>query len=200
MNPPPNKFLEILYRNRYSKHLIYKILRSRASDLTSRIAPHLNRGGYILDIGSASCTVTEKVRSLNFNVVPLDVQNYSIVEGLSPTLYDGDRMPFKDNQFDTSLILFVLHHTHDPEKILTEAMRVSKKIIVFEDIVLSPIHKMITSTADMLINLEFFNQPHTNKSDSEWLALFHNLDLKLLHREYQNYGIVFRHAMYVVEK
>jgi tetratricopeptide (TPR) repeat protein len=34
------------------------------------------------------------------------------------TLYDGDQMPFKDDQFDTSLLLFVLHHSPDPEKLL----------------------------------------------------------------------------------
>jgi ubiquinone/menaquinone biosynthesis C-methylase UbiE len=165
-----------------------------------RIVPHLDREDRILDVGAASCTVTEWLMERDLKVVPLDVRNYSIVDSISPMLYEGKIIPFKDDHFGASLILFVLHHTHEPEKLLKEAMRVSARIIVCEDVVLSPAHKWMTSMADMLINLEFDDQPHTNKSDVEWQALFRSLGLKLLHREYRTYGLVFRHALYVVEK
>jgi ubiquinone/menaquinone biosynthesis C-methylase UbiE len=130
----------------------------------------------------------------------LDVENFSIVDTVLPTLYDGDRMPFKDDQFDTSLILFVLHHTPDPAKVLAEAKRVSKKIIILEDIVTSPTHKSLTAALDSLMNLEFYDQPHTNKSDQEWRAVFENLGLKLLAQEYMSSTMIMRHALYFLEK
>ncbi len=195
-----NKLLSLLYGFRLSKSVIYRGLKARARGLVERISPHLRENDLVLDIGPASCTVSELLMEGDAKVLPLDVRNYSIVDGLSPMLYDGGRMPFTDGQFDASLILFVLHHTVDPSSILLEAMRVSKRIIIYEDIVLSRRHKKLTAWADMLINLEFDDQPHTNKSDVEWLALFQTIGLKLLHREYQTYGVVFRHAMYVVEK
>ena len=109
-------------------------------------------------------------------------------------------MPFKDKQFGTSLILFVLHHTPDPAEVLVEAKRVSKRILVFEDIVTSPTHKSLTAALDSLVNLEFFDQPHTNKSDQEWRSLFGELGLKVLGQEYKSSMAIMRHALYFLEK
>lgn len=195
-----NKILDVLYRYRFPKNLIYRILKARAKDLAGMVSPHLKKDELILDIGPASCTVTEALIDQGLRVFPLDVENFSIVDTVLPTLYDGDRMPFKDNQFDTSLILFVLHHTPDPAKVLAEAKRVSKKIIILEDIVTSPAHKSLTAALDSLMNLEFYDQPHTNKSDEEWRAVFGNLGLKLLTQEYMSSTLIMRHALYFLEK
>lgn len=195
-----NKILDVLYRYRFPKNLIYRILKARAKDLAEMVSPHLKKDELILDIGPASCTVTEALIDQGFRVFPLDVENFSIVDTVLPTLYDGDRMPFRDNQFDTSLILFVLHHTPDPVRVLAEAKRVSKKIIILEDIVTSPAHKSLTAALDSLMNLEFYDQPHTNKSDKEWRAVFENLGLKLLTQEYMSSTVIMRHALYFLEK
>ena len=195
-----NKILDVLYRYRFPKDIIYRILKARAKDLAGMVSPYLKKDELILDIGPASCTVTEALIDQGLRVFPLDVENFSIVDKVLPTLYDGDRMPFRDNQFDTSLILFVLHHTPDPAKVLAEAKRVSKKIIILEDIVTSPAHKSLTAALDSLINLEFYDQPHTNKSDKEWRAVFENLGLKLLAQEYMSSTIIMRHALYFLEK
>ncbi len=195
-----NKILDVLYRYRFPKDIIYRILKARAKDLAGMVSPYLKKDELILDIGPASCTVTEALIDQGLRVFPLDVENFSIVDKVLPTLYDGDSMPFKDDQFDTSLILFVLHHTPDPAKVLAEAKRVSKKIIILEDIVTSPAHKSLTAVLDSLMNLEFYDQPHTNKSDKEWRTVFENLGLKLLTQEYMSSTIIMRHALYFLEK
>ena len=195
-----NKILDVLYKYRFSKNLVYRILKSRAKVLTDMVSPYLNKDELILDIGPASCTVTEALIQQGVKVFPLDVENFSIVDTVLPTLYDGCRIPFKDNQFDTSLILFVLHHTPDPVQVLAEVKRVSRKILILEDIVASPIHKSLTATLDNLMNLEFYDQPHTNKSDEEWRSIFGKLNFKLLAREYGSSAVVIRHALYLLEK
>lgn len=195
-----NKFLDILYKYRFSKDLVYRILKSRANDLTNMVLPYMNKKDLILDIGPASCTVTEALIQQDLKVFPLDVENYSIVDTVLPTLYDGYRMPFKDNQFDTSLILFVLHHTPDPVQVLKEVKRVSRKILILEDIVTSPVHKSLTAALDSLMNLEFYDQPHTNKSDAEWRSVFSDLGLKLLAQDYKSSAVIMRHALYFLEK
>ncbi|MFN8382942.1 MAG: class I SAM-dependent methyltransferase [Anaerolineales bacterium] len=195
-----NKFLDVLYKYRFSKNLIYQILKVRAKDLTNTVSPYLNEDELILDIGPASCTVTEALIKQGLKVIPADIENFSIVDTVLPTIYDGHKLPFKDNQFDTSLILFVLHHTPDPTEILAEAKRVSKRILVFEDIVTSPTHKFLTATLDSIMNLEFYDQPHTNKRDDEWQSVFSNLGLKVLDREYKSSAIIMRHALYYLEK
>ena len=195
-----NKLLDILYKYRFSKNLIYQILKARAKGLANTVSPYLNKDELILDIGPASCTVTEALIKQNLKVFPLDIENFSIVDAVLPTIYDGYKMPFKDNQFDTSLLLFVLHHTPDPMEVLIEAKRVSRKIIVFEDIVTSPTHKSLTAALDSLINLEFYNQPHTNKRDDEWKSIFSQLCLKVLSKEHKISVVIIRHALYVLEK
>jgi ubiquinone/menaquinone biosynthesis C-methylase UbiE len=195
-----NKLLDVLYKYRFSKNLVYRILQARAAGLAKTVSPYLDAGELILDIGPASCTVTETLIKQGLKIFPVDIENFSIVDAVLPTLYDGQRLPFKDNQFDTSLILFVLHHTPDPREVLTEAKRVSRKILVMEDIVTSAAHKFLTGAVDSLINLEFDNQPHSNKSDEEWRSLFGDLGLKLLGREYKTSAAVMRHALYFLEK
>lgn len=195
-----NKLLDVLYKYRFSKNLIYQILESRAAGLANRVSPYLNKTELILDIGPASCTVTETLIKQGLKVFPADIENFSIVDTVVPTIYDGQRLPFKDNQFDTSLILFVLHHTPDPKQVLTEARRVSRKILVMEDIVTSPTHKFLTAALDSLMNLEFYDQPHTNKRDDEWQTLFSQLGLKVLGRRYHSSAAIMRHALYFLEK
>lgn len=195
-----NKILDVLYKYRFSKNLVYQILKARAGDLVNMVLPYLNKSDLILDIGPASCTVTEALIDQELNVFPLDVENYSIVDTVLPTLYDGYRTPFKDSQFDTSLILFVLHHTPDPIKVLTEVKRVSRKILILEDIVTSPAHKSLTGALDSLMNLEFYDQPHTNKSDEEWRSIFNDLGLKLTVQEYKSSVVIMQHALYFLEK
>ncbi|MBI3166882.1 MAG: methyltransferase domain-containing protein [Chloroflexi bacterium] len=194
-----NKILDVLYKYRFSKDIVYRILKSRARDLSNMVSPYLSKSDLILDIGPASCTVTETLIKQDLKVFPLDVENYSIVDTVLPTLYDGYRMPFKDNQFDTSLILFVLHHTPDPVQVLTEVKRVSRKILILEDIVTSPAHKSMTAALDSLMNLEFYDQPHTNKSDEEWRSIFGDLGLKLIAQEFKSSAAIMRHALYVLK-
>lgn len=195
-----NKFLDILYKYRISKHLVYQLLKARAEDLEKIVSPYLNKNDLILDIGPASCTVTEILLEQDLKVFPLDIENFSIVDTVLPTLYDGHRMPFKDDQFDAALILFVLHHTYDPTELLVEAKRVSRKIIVLEDIITSSAHKFLTAALDSLLNLEFYDQPHTNKHDEEWRTLFGHLGLKLSGQEYRTSAGIIRHALYFLEK
>lgn len=195
-----NKLLDVLYKYNLSKKLVYQILNTRAKGLADTVSPYLNKGDLILDIGPASCTVTEALIKQDLRVFPLDIENFSIVDTVLPTIYDGYRMPFKDNQFETSLILFVLHHTPDPIKVLIEAKRVSRKILVFEDIVTSPVHKFLTASLDSLMNLEFYNQPHTNKRDDEWKSIFSQLGLKVSNQVHKTSAAIMKHALYVLEK
>ena len=195
-----NKLIDFLYRFRISKNLIYRLLKSRAKHIGKRISPYLEKDDLILDIGPASCTVPELLMKQNLKVVPIDIENYSIIDTISPVIYDGQKMPFREDQFDTSLIFFVLHHTEEPADLLIEAKRVSRKIIIYEDIVNSSLHKYLTSALDNLINLEFYNQPHSNKSDEEWQIIFDRLGLKLLNREFNSYLFVIKQALYFLEK
>jgi ubiquinone/menaquinone biosynthesis C-methylase UbiE len=192
--------VKFLQKNNFFRGIIYKLGRARANDIFSKIKPFLNKDDYILDIGAGTCNVCEILLEKEYNVIPLDIQDLSFVNNIKPILYDGDKIPFDDNKFDITLILTVLHHTPYPEKIIEEAKRVSKRIIIMEDIYTNVFHKYITYFFDGLLNLEFIGHPHTNKNDKLWKETFDKLGLKIIETRYHSSYLVFRHATYYLEK
>ena len=48
--------------------------------------------------------------------------------------FDGKKLPYADNSFDFCMLIDICHHTTDPEKILKECVRVSRKFILIKDV------------------------------------------------------------------
>ena len=192
--------IQFLQKNKFFRKIIYKTGNARAKDMINKIQAHLKKDDLIVDIGSGTCNICEILLNKGYNIAPLDVQNLSFVNNLKPVIYDGNKIPFNDDQFNKSLILTVLHHTSEPEKILREAKRVSKRIIIIEDIYTNWFHKYVTYFFDSLLNLEFVGHPHTNKNDEQWKKTFEKLGLKLIDAKYNYSLLVFKHATYYLEK
>ena len=153
----------------------------------------------ILDIGSGNCLVAYTLRQKGFQVTPLDIDQLSYSDKITPVVYDGKTIPFDDQAFDQALILTVLHHTEKPEDVLIEAKRVAKQLLIIEDIYKNPFQKKITLLMDQFVNLGYSPCPKTNKDDQGWKDTFEQLDLKLIHASYKRVLIFFRQAYYVVE-
>ncbi|HHG84786.1 MAG TPA: methyltransferase domain-containing protein [Bacteroidetes bacterium] len=182
------------------RKFIKKSIPARMAIKYERIAQHLNKEEQILDIGTGNGGLVHGLRADGFQVKTVDVKNISFFPDVEPIVYDGKRLPFPDNTFDTGIIITVLHHTPDPAAIIDEAHRVSrKKLVIMEDIYRNPLQKYLTYFVDSLVNLEFEGHPHTNKSDAGWKALFEEKGLKLIYREDFRTLVFFRQVIYVVE-
>lgn len=192
--------VKFLQENKFFRNIIYKIGKARANDMINKIKPFLNKNDHILDIGAGTCNVCEILLEEGYNATPLDIQNLSFVNKIKPILYDGDKIPFGDNKFDIALIFTVLHHMPYHEKIILEAKRVSKRIIIMEDIYTNIFNKYITYFFDSLVNLEFSGHPHTNKNDKLWKETFDKLRLKIIEARYHSSYLAFRHVAYYLEK
>ncbi|GAG39124.1 unnamed protein product, partial [marine sediment metagenome] len=151
----------------FFRRIILKLSKYRAKDMVKQIEPYLDKHKNILDIGSGCCNICKILNEKQFKVTPIDVKDLSAINDIKPIIYDGKKIPFKKNKFDNALILTVLHHTPYPKKIIKEAKRVSKKIIIIEDIYTNKIHKYVTYFVDSFLNLEFIGHPHSNKTDKE---------------------------------
>ncbi len=191
---------EICQRTRPLRRLIHWTGSIRCTELVDRFIGLVQPHESVLDIGSGTCNIVEILRDRGFNVTPLDVKNLSFVDSITPTLYDGRTMPFRDDHFDVGLLITVLHHTPDPEAVIREAMRVCRRLIIIEDIYSGQLHKYATFAMDSLFNAEFFGHPHTNKNDAGWRSLFDALGLNILHTDYRRSFLVFSHAMYHLER
>ncbi|MAF25411.1 SAM-dependent methyltransferase [bacterium] len=193
-------FIEFLQKNKFFRRIISKSAQARAAGIITRIKPFLDKNDLILDLGAGTCHICKILSQKGHKVIPLDVQDLSFTDNIKPIIYDGNKIPYGNNKFDKALILTVLHHTPDPEKILREAKRTAKRIIVMEDIYSHTIHKHLTYFFDSLLNLEFTHHPHTNKNDTQWRKTFKKLGLKLVDVKYSHSFPVFTHAFYYLKK
>lgn len=106
--------------------------------LTRILSPHLTESSNILDLGASDGrlaatlqdTLAAEGQSVRFTGCDVHVQPETYIPIVS---YDGCTLPFPDNSFDCVLIVDVLHHTQNPQRVLEEAKRVSSQHIVIKD-------------------------------------------------------------------
>ncbi|MCP4439059.1 MAG: methyltransferase domain-containing protein [Aureispira sp.] len=185
------KLVKRFYSSRLGKAWVQRKL--------STVIPHLSQNDSILDIGCGNGLVTDNLRQQNFQVTPMDVGDLSILESVKPIVYDGEHIPFEDQEFSAALLLTVLHHTDDPIAVLKETKRVAKRIVIIEDIYSNVVQKYMTYAMDTLVNLGHSNMTYQNKSDKEWKVCFEELGLNLIHENSKSVLLFFRQATYVVE-
>jgi len=159
----------------------------------------LKSGDRLLEIGSGPGSVVKAFRAQGMDVTALDIADNSITDDLKPVIYDGSAMPFADKSFDISLLLTILHHTANPEEIIAEAARVSRRLIIIEDVYDTPFQAAYTKLTDKITNMEFIGHPHSNRSHAEWLATFDRMGFILRRSEIHRLAILYQQAIYIVD-
>ncbi len=176
-----------------------KIKESRYINIAS-LTKYMKKSEHVLELGCGQCILSKRLKDKGYNITSVDVKDRSIYPDIIPIIYNGKKLPFKDNEFDTCMIIAVLHHTCKPELILWEATRVSKKLIVREDIYNNFFQKYYAYFMDSLLNKEFIGHPHTNKNDSGWRKVFKKLKLKLIEADYFMSWKYLQNVDYYLEK
>ena len=141
--------------------------------------------------------IKRRTDKIDFNQTNLDL-----------ILYDGEKMPFPNNSFDTVLLICVLHHTEKPEAVLKEAKRVSRnKIIILEDTYNSFFSKTVLCFWDVITNLSsFLIKPFGEKMSfnfkkvSQWQKIFDELSLKIISEEKPKYLKIIDQTLFVTKK
>lgn len=154
----------------------------RARNFSKFLKNIIVRNKRILDVGMGDGTIAKQIqKDYNADIIGIDVIDYNKT-GVPLIIYDGKRINFKENNFDVVLIVEVLHHCNDVLSVLKEAKRVTKdKIIIFEDIYTSEMHKMITYIYDYIMNIRHaVNTPFNFRDKKGWIDIFKKLDLKLI--------------------
>jgi SAM-dependent methyltransferase len=138
--------------------------RRRADRKVDRLAPYLRtafeasdhgRSGRprVLDLGAGEGYVGRAVeRRYRARVQLCDLIDLCRVD-LPHDRYDGRTLPYPDDTFDATVLYFVLHHAEDPERVLSEALRVTRgRVIVVESVVTGPLQHRALHAADRLAN------------------------------------------------
>jgi SAM-dependent methyltransferase len=170
-----------------------------AENKLRRIGPFSTPGSAVLDLGSGPGTVARRLLRRGYRVECVDVADRSWFPETRPRLYDGLSLPYRDRRFDEVLLLTVLHHCREPERVLREAGRVGRRVIVIEDVYRSTPQRWLTCGMDSLVNLELAGHPHENRTDREWRRTFRRLGFTLRHAHDYRFLLLFRQAVYVLE-
>lgn len=175
-----------------------KQLLGKAEVKLDRILPLLQNDRQVLDIGSGTGALALLLLAEGKQLTSIDVVDKSAFEEVEPQLYNGRDLPFDDGSFEVVQLITVLHHIPDPDRVLEEALRVGRKLIVMEDIYNNPLQKYLTWFTDSLVNKEFWGHPHTNKTDAEWKATFESMGAELVFEEQYRFLGLFRQVTYVL--
>ncbi len=114
--------------------LIRAFLRRYAKIEAAAVAPFIV-GRRALDLGAGEGYVARELHGLTGAwICSVDVGGFRRA-AVPYVTYDGWRLPFGDEAFDTSLMLLALHHCAEPEAVLDEALRVTRRrLIVIESV------------------------------------------------------------------
>lgn len=171
-----------------------------AQNKKKRFDKLLNPGSHVLDIGSGYGLVTQVLASDGHRTLAVDVADQSVLPTQKPIVYNGRELPFLDHIFDYGLLLTVLHHTSEPEKVLAEAARVCEKVIVIEDVFQNTVQEKLTHWADSFFNFEFKGHPHSNKNREGWKKACQALGLQLEVIRSDRFLLFFRQETYLIQK
>ncbi len=149
----------------------------KAKSVFNRVKPYI-KGKNLLDVGFGAGTVAKLMVNSGYKVEGIDVADLSIYKDLKATLYDGNKMPFKNNSFDTAVIVHVLHHCKEPLEVLKEAKRCAKRVVFIEDTYRNEFEKKIVSFNDNIGNWEFYQHPYLK--DTVWKSTIKKMGMKLI--------------------
>ncbi|MBI3955313.1 class I SAM-dependent methyltransferase [Candidatus Gottesmanbacteria bacterium] len=183
--------------------LIRKISRTRSKIVIDRINSFIEKSSKIIDIGSGTGDIAYLLKERGKDITPVDVADFHGVRLINTTIYDGQRLPFSDNSFDTALLLMVMHHTPSPDLVFSEAARVAKEIIVIETSYTNRIDRWFTVITDAMGNLRLQAFWSSYKTDEDWRRFFSQKGFKIIQSQKyhdRNFGFPFLHISYYLKK
>ena len=173
--------------------------------LVKHLSPYLNDSSEILDVGAGdgglANELLKKIGRVRITGVDVYLQKKSYIKIKK---YDGKTLPFHDNSYDTVMIVDVLHHDKNPEQILKEAKRVSKKYILIKDhFWKNKIDFALLKWTDYLGNASYgVNLPYNYLTINSWEKLFSKNKLKIMKQSTFRYNFFdpCKHVVFLVRK
>jgi len=91
-------------------------------------------GASVADLGCGIGTYSKRLRETGRDVVGIELDDGAVAQaqsdGLDVRLGDVTALPFPDGAFETSVLVDVIEHVADPERVLAEALRVARRNVL----------------------------------------------------------------------
>jgi SAM-dependent methyltransferase len=163
--------------------VLQAFLRSYARGQAAAVAPFAV-GACVLDLGAGEGYVAPALTVLRGGwACSCDVGSFRRARG-PYVVYDSAHLPFADGAFDTTLILLALHHCDDPEGVLDEVLRVTRRrLIVMESVFRTRLDRFWLDLLDGRLNARrhggAMNPPRAFRTLDGWRALFISRGLRV---------------------
>jgi SAM-dependent methyltransferase len=184
----------------------------RENEIGGRLAPHLEPGRSVLDLGSGTGQIARWLaRRVGIRPTLADVLEYENRVRDFPFIRMTDplRVPAEDGTFDAVIMLFVLHHMErweDQERLVSEAARVTRRrLLVIEDTPTSRADRWFNVAWDWALNLRHgVPTPFTFRSPQGWRSVFLGNGLEVRHEETYRARwptlLTYHQTLFVLEK
>jgi SAM-dependent methyltransferase len=163
-------------------------VRKETLHTVSLVAPHLDRGMTVLDVGCGEGYVNEELAARGVREVwGVDILDLRRNRSGPFRLYDGQTLPFPGDSFDLVTLSFVLHHVPDERKIalVREALRVTRaKVFILEDTPTTAFDRFVSQRhGDAYRRKIDSDAPFGFLTPAEWRWLFRGMGLEADSRE-----------------
>ncbi len=128
-----------------------RALRRRAMWKADVVDDALDGGEAVLDLGAGEGFVGEELARRGYEVELVDVVDRNGTD-LPFSVYDGGTLPFDNDAFDAVVISYVLHHAEDPDRVLAEALRVGRRLVILETVYEKEWDRRLVTVLDLTAN------------------------------------------------
>jgi len=106
----------------------------RVRVLVEEVGNLIPENSAILDVGTGDGQIAKMIgmTQSGTSVQGIDIMERSKTH-IPVSLFDGATIPFGDNSVDVVTFVDVLHHTHDPQVLISEAARVARTAVIIKD-------------------------------------------------------------------
>ena len=113
------------------QRLVYE---RRIEVLARHLRELLPREANVIDVGSGDGLLARRVMDARPDVAITGVDVLARPTAHIPVeIFDGIRLPFDANSFDTAMMVDVLHHASEPDTLLRELARVARRRVLIKD-------------------------------------------------------------------
>jgi SAM-dependent methyltransferase len=154
----------------------------RAHVLGRHLADVTPRGARVLDVGCGDGLIGALVQThgsdLEVTGIDIGVREQTHIPVRE---FDGMSIPYSDDELDVVMLVDVLHHADDPQRLLGEAARVARRAVVLKDVTpLGPLSDTTLRFMDWVGNARHgVPLPYNFWSQEQWRRAFAELNLSV---------------------